>query len=501
MKAYLKLFLLGSILTFITAGCKDENQPPTCAITNPADGERIFQNEIVDITVNAEDTDGLVHEVRFYIDDVGVSSDDTFPYSYQWSTSDEETGEHFLKAEVIDDKGGKGSHVISVIVYNTYPPNAEFSADRTLLGIGQEVAFTDLSTGNPARWLWDFGDGNSDTTQHPTHSYELPGEYTIELMVYNDAGDDSEIKTDYINVTDQSESEILLEYLESPSGGGNYANTAMPAIVKADGVKTLMATGDVYIIDVRTPDFFADGHIQGAVNVAASDVLSHLDGMDVSVYDKVAIVCYSGQTSGWVTNLARISGYDNVYSMKWGMSSWNADFDVWSNRTSNMYTTQFKTQDFPKGPEGDLPILNTGQSEGSEILEARVDVVLTEGFGAVSISAAEVYVNLNDYYIVNLWPESHYLDPGHIEGAMQYTPKESMSLDTYLETLPTDKTIVVYCYTGQTSANLASYLRVIGYDAKSLMFGANVMIYDELPAGKWSSSQIKGYDYVTSSSK
>ncbi len=105
------------------------------------------------------------------------------------------------------------------------------------------------------------------------------------------------------------EAQVLAEYLESAEGG-NYANTAMPAIVGADGVKTLMATGGVHILDIRSDVDYAAGHIEGAVNVAAGEVLAHLESMDVTTYDKVAIVCYTGQTAAWVTCLARISGYE-----------------------------------------------------------------------------------------------------------------------------------------------------------------------------------------------
>ena len=80
---------------------------------------------------------------------------------------------------------------------------------------------------------------------------------------------------------------------------------------------------------------------------------------------------------------------------------------------------------------------------------------------------------------------------------MQYTPKQSMAYGVDLTTLPTDKTLAVYCWTGQTSAFLTAYLRILGYDAKSLLFGANGMIYDDLEAHKWSDSQIMEYDYVT----
>ncbi len=56
-----------------------------------------------------------------------------------------------------------------------------------------------------------------------------------------------------------------------------------------------------------------------------------------------------------------------------------------------------------------------------------------------------------------------------------------MDYDTFLNTLPTNKKIAVYCYTGQTSAHVAAYLRVLGYDAKSILFGVNGMAHDTMP--------------------
>jgi rhodanese-related sulfurtransferase len=71
-------------------------------------------------------------------------------------------------------------------------------------------------------------------------------------------------------------------------------------------------------------------------------------------------------------------------------------------------------------------------------------------------------------------------------------------LSTDLTTLPTDKTIVVYCYTGQTSAYVTSYLKTLGYDAKSLVFGANSMIHDVMAAAQnhaWGAGAIMDYEY------
>lgn len=299
-----------------------------------------------------------------------------------------------------------------------------------------------------------------------------------------------------------NEAQVLVEYLESADSPlmKDYVSTDMPAIISATDVNTLNQTGQVYIMDIRAAADFATGHIENAVNVAAGDVLTHIEGVDLTPYTKVAIVCYSGQTAAWATCLLRIMGYDKVFSMKFGMSSWHTDFSSsWMNGIKNTYTTQFTSDATAKGPVGELPVLSTGFETGQEILEARVNAVLAEGFTPAKIGAADVFGALTNYYIVNYWPENHYTDPGHIPGSMQYTPKASMSITADLKTLPADKAVVVYCYTGQTSANLAAYLRVLGYDAKTLLYGVNGMIYDTLVEKgitTFNEGVIMDYEYV-----
>jgi rhodanese-related sulfurtransferase len=307
-------------------------------------------------------------------------------------------------------------------------------------------------------------------------------------------------KTDPIN-----ESEVLATYLESADSPlhKDYVNTDMPSIIAASEVKTLNTTGQVYIIDIRTAADFALGHIANAHNVAFADLLSHVKGVDLAPYTKVAIVCYTGQTAGYGACLLRLMGYDKVFSMKWGMCSWHNDFaGRWNTAisTGNAFASQFTATATAKGVAGNLPVLTTGKTTGQEILEARVATLLTEGFTPATVTSQVVFGNLSGYYIVNYWPANHYAEPGHIPGAMQYTPKESIKLSADLKTLPTDKPIAVYCYTGQTSANLAAYLRLLGYDAKSILYGTNAMIYDKMVATGgmtvFGPSQNMNYEFV-----
>jgi rhodanese-related sulfurtransferase len=97
---------------------------------------------------------------------------------------------------------------------------------------------------------------------------------------------------------------------------------------------------------------------------------------------------------------------------------------------------------------------------------------------------------------VNYWSAADY-SWGHIPGAIQYTPKADLKLDTFLKTLPTDKTIAVYCYTGQTSAHVAAFLKILGYDAKTILFGVNGMAYDTMPGTKFNpDTDVHDYDLV-----
>jgi rhodanese-related sulfurtransferase len=149
-----------------------------------------------------------------------------------------------------------------------------------------------------------------------------------------------------------NEAQILVEYLEATDGG--YAATAMPAIKTADHVKLLNTAGTNYIVDIRAAEHFEAGHIENAVNVPQKEVLSHLEGTtEDDDAEEIHIICYSGQSAAWATCLLRLAGYDNVYSMKFGMSSWHDDFaGSWNNKMGSMYTSEFVSEATPKGEAG-----------------------------------------------------------------------------------------------------------------------------------------------------
>jgi len=80
---------------------------------------------------------------------------------------------------------------------------ADFTVSDTVTVTSSEINFSDLSTGNPISWEWDFeNDGNIDSyLQNPSWIYNDPGIYSVSLTVsFGSKKNDTELKTDYVDV-------------------------------------------------------------------------------------------------------------------------------------------------------------------------------------------------------------------------------------------------------------------------------------------------------------
>lgn len=123
----------------------------------------------------------------------------------------------------------------------------------------------------------------------------------------------AEVKSASVAVNDESQK--LLKYLEQ---SGDYVNGRnFPSLIKASAVNAEL-NGKIKIIDLRSSDAFAKGHIKGAVNVEFSKIPDYFSNVIKPFeYDKIVLVCYSGQISSYATSLLRLMGYGNVYALRW----------------------------------------------------------------------------------------------------------------------------------------------------------------------------------------
>jgi len=153
-------------------------------------------------------------------------------------------------------------------------PVADFSASATTVCAGSSVTFTDLSTGTPTSWSWDFGDGGTSTLQNPSHTYALAGLYTVVLTATNATGSDGETKTNFITVN------ALPTVSNTSSSDETCAGN--------DGTATITPTGTnpfTYLWTGGQTGQTATGLTAGTYNVVVTDANLCTNNTDVVVND------------------------------------------------------------------------------------------------------------------------------------------------------------------------------------------------------------------------
>lgn len=261
-----------------------------------------------------------------------------------------------------------------------------------------------------------------------------------------------------------------------------FAN--MPAdsykISEKDLIAKVKANENMLILDIRTADVYAKGHVKGAVNLPWGTAIS--DNLDKLPKDKpIMVYCYTGQTAGQTVALLNVAGF-NAKSVNLG---WDLGLSKAEGIADVTETTENKLPDGPSAnvnPDIKTAIANyykglgeikdarfknykVSEDEAKKILDAK-----DAGFVFLSVRAAKDYA------------------AGHIEGALNIPFAKDMQKQ--FNTLPKDKKIIVYCYTGQTAGQTTAILRLLGFDAVSMNGGMGTA--GNAPAG-WAN---KGYPVV-----
>ena len=250
-----------------------------------------------------------------------------------------------------------------------------------------------------------------------------------------------------------------------------------------------------YVMDIRSAGDFADGHIDGAVNVELANVITeaaNAGGLPI------LIVCKTGQTAGHAVMALRLSGYPDAAVLKFGMAGWNPQFEgPWEGSIGNSSEdnpSEWSTDAAPALESFTAPEWETTATEDAAILAERVELMLTNGFK--SMASDDIWGDQSAYQIHNFWTNDDYVDYGHFSTAYQLKPI-SLQGDE-VSAIDSEGTTLIYCFTGQTSSMVTAWLNVLGYDAKSILFGVNRINYDGLEAGgkpHWHGPE--NYDFVT----
>lgn len=92
--------------------------------------------------------------------------------------------------------------------------------------------------------------------------------------------------------------------------------------VKPEEARELVGKEDVVVLDVRTPEEYAEGHIEGAVNVdfQSDDFAEEVGELDPA--KSYVVHCRSGNRSSQAIPILEDAGLESLYHLDSGMMGW-----------------------------------------------------------------------------------------------------------------------------------------------------------------------------------
>lgn len=174
------------------------NQKPVAYILEPDEPITKYYGETIEFRGDWSD-DGSILEYNWRSDEVGLLSN-----AIQFSINNLSIGEHTIYFKVRDNYGEWSAETSIAVTILSNPSNNPPIADAggPYTGyINQNVTFNgsksyDLDTGDEiTNYQWDFGDGSSGKGKSPNHIYSDKGNFTVELTVSDNNGEQTSTTT------------------------------------------------------------------------------------------------------------------------------------------------------------------------------------------------------------------------------------------------------------------------------------------------------------------
>ena len=207
--------------------------------------------------------------------------------------------------------------------------------------------------------------------------------------------------------------------MQQPSGY-SISGAALSAIEEDNRAKE-----NYLVIDVRSAEEYAAGHIKHAINIPLGELESRLDEINAYKDKNVVLYCNTGNRSSKALDLLKQKGFSVLMNAP-GVKQY--DYELYKVGSINA--------------EGFLKIAN---NPNVLIIDAR---------------------QKQDY------------DAGHMKGAINIPYGEP--LENYKDVLEAnkDKRIITHCYSGNRSAKLAKALNERGYNVTNLLDGTKEYNYE-----------------------
>ena len=109
---------------------------------------------------------------------------------------------------------------------------------------------------------------------------------------------------------------ILLIRSNAVKGGKKSTPQDLVSLTNQDAAK---------LIDLRSPNEFADGHITGSINIPYADIEDRLHEIKLQEGKSLVLICDSGSQSANAGEVLNKSGYQNTVILSGGIGAWKLD--------------------------------------------------------------------------------------------------------------------------------------------------------------------------------
>jgi len=83
-----------------------------------------------------------------------------------------------------------------------------------------------------------------------------------------------------------------------------------------------LINNDAVVIDLRSADAFARGHIVSARNIPSDELDTRMGSLGAMKSKSIVAVCDAGASSIKAVTALRAAGFDSAYGLKGGMAGW-----------------------------------------------------------------------------------------------------------------------------------------------------------------------------------
>jgi phage shock protein E len=113
---------------------------------------------------------------------------------------------------------------------------------------------------------------------------------------------------------------IVVAACSAAPTGSSAPTQNLPPDIDVATAASVRGLSDVVMLDVRTPEEYAQGHIPGITLIPLDQLPNRL--AEIPKDKTVIVTCHSGNRSNQAAQLLRQKGYTNIHNMLGGITAW-----------------------------------------------------------------------------------------------------------------------------------------------------------------------------------